>query len=180
MTTKTQLKPDQRQCEKAGLPSRSWKTIDGAQGATEDGLSARSNEGFGNCKRVRRYYGGNPLASELSKKTQLNNSRCRAWQFNNPLPRDIMNDPTTKRSFKSTRKFALHVLHVFISASEACTRSLQMVRFTVKYRHCDGKLQVKVTDNQVCLQYLTEHSQDVKRIEKLTNLLMRHMASKER
>lgn len=55
------------------------------------------------------------------------------------------------------------------------------VRFTVKYRHCDGKLQVKVTDNQTCLQYLTEHSQDVKRIEKLTNLLMRHMASnKER
>ncbi|KAH7972745.1 hypothetical protein HPB52_016620 [Rhipicephalus sanguineus] len=23
------------------------------------------------------------------------------------------------------------------------------VRFTLKYRHCDGKLQVKVTDNQV-------------------------------
>ncbi|CAN8000524.1 unnamed protein product [Ixodes hexagonus] len=54
------------------------------------------------------------------------------------------------------------------------------VRFIVKYRHCDGKVQVKITDDQVCLQYLTEHSQDVKRIEKLTNLLMRHMASKER
>lgn len=71
------------------MQSRSWETIDGAQGATEDGLSARSNEGFGNCKRVRRYYGGNPLASELSKKTQRNKSRCRAWQFNNPLPRDV-------------------------------------------------------------------------------------------
>lgn len=54
------------------------------------------------------------------------------------------------------------------------------VRFIMKYRHCDGKLVVKITDDQVCLQYLTEHAQDVKKIEKLTSLLMRHMASKEK
>lgn len=53
------------------------------------------------------------------------------------------------------------------------------VRFVIKYRHCDGKLCLKVSDNQVCLQYRTEHAQDVKKIEKLTSLLMRHMASKE-
>ena len=31
-----------------------------------------------------------------------------------------------------------------------------------------------------CLQYRTEHNQDVKKLEKLTNQLMRHMASKEK
>ncbi|KAI8485401.1 Signal recognition particle protein [Branchiostoma belcheri] len=40
-------------------------------------------------------------------------------------------------------------------------------RFVVKYRHCDGKLVLKVTDDQVCLQYRTEHAQDVKKLEKL-------------
>ncbi|XP_033734190.1 signal recognition particle 9 kDa protein-like [Argopecten irradians] len=53
-------------------------------------------------------------------------------------------------------------------------------RYTIKYRHCDGKVNVKVTDDTVCLQYRTEHAQDVKKLEKLTSLLMRHMASKEK
>ncbi|KAK2154576.1 hypothetical protein LSH36_264g00004 [Paralvinella palmiformis] len=52
-------------------------------------------------------------------------------------------------------------------------------RFVVKYRHCDGKLTVKITDDQSCFMYQTEHAQDVKKLEKLTSLLMRHMASKE-
>ena len=30
-----------------------------------------------------------------------------------------------------------------------------------------------------CFQYKTEHAQDVKKFEKLTSQLMRHMASKE-
>ncbi|KAK3792267.1 hypothetical protein RRG08_007346 [Elysia crispata] len=52
-------------------------------------------------------------------------------------------------------------------------------RFVTKYRHCDGKLCVKVTDDKACFQYRTEHAQDVKKLEKLTGHLMRHMASKE-
>ncbi|GFQ90860.1 signal recognition particle 9 kDa protein [Trichonephila clavipes] len=54
------------------------------------------------------------------------------------------------------------------------------VRFTLKYRHCDGKLIIKITDNITCLMYMTEHTQDVKKVEKLTSQLMRHMASKEK
>ncbi|XP_078001040.1 signal recognition particle 9 kDa protein-like [Glandiceps talaboti] len=54
----------------------------------------------------------------------------------------------------------------------------EKVRFVVKYRHCDGKLSIKVTDDQVCLQYRTEHAQDVKKLEKLSNTLMRSMVSK--
>jgi len=52
-------------------------------------------------------------------------------------------------------------------------------RFVTQYRHKDGKLCLKITDDAVCLQYQTEHAQDVKRIEKLTSQLMRHMASRE-
>ncbi|XP_019647885.1 PREDICTED: signal recognition particle 9 kDa protein-like [Branchiostoma belcheri] len=52
-------------------------------------------------------------------------------------------------------------------------------RFVVKYRHCDGKLVLKVTDDQVCLQYRTEHAQDVKKLEKLNSLMMRLMATKQ-
>lgn len=51
-------------------------------------------------------------------------------------------------------------------------------RLTMKYRHSDGKLVVKCTDNIVCLMYATQHSQDIKKVEKLTSQLMRHMASK--
>ncbi|XP_039980757.1 signal recognition particle 9 kDa protein isoform X1 [Xiphias gladius] len=61
------------------------------------------------------------------------------------------------------------------------------VRVVLKYRHCDGNLCIKVTDNSVlvfcsslqCLQYKTDQAQDVKKIEKLHGKLMRLMVSKE-
>lgn len=71
----------------------------------------------------------------------------------------------------------------------------------VKYRHCDGSLVVKVTDDKTvrclqldstivvfklvilrflqCLKYRTDQLQDVKKLEKLNSTLMRHMVSKE-
>ena len=51
-------------------------------------------------------------------------------------------------------------------------------RFVMKYRHNDGKLVVKVTDDKVCLMFLAEQAQDVKKVDKLSTQLMRHMASK--
>ncbi|KAG2467635.1 signal recognition particle 9 kDa protein [Erpetoichthys calabaricus] len=53
------------------------------------------------------------------------------------------------------------------------------VRVVLKYRHCDGNLCLKVTDDAVCLQYKTDQAQDVKRIEKFHGQLMRLMVSKE-
>ncbi|XP_061099133.1 signal recognition particle 9 kDa protein [Conger conger] len=53
------------------------------------------------------------------------------------------------------------------------------VRVVLKYRHCDGNLCMKVTDDAVCLQYKTDQAQDVKKIEKLHGKLMRCMVSKE-
>ncbi|XP_064403441.1 signal recognition particle 9 kDa protein-like [Halichondria panicea] len=54
------------------------------------------------------------------------------------------------------------------------------VRFVVKYRHCDGTLVCKMTDDKVCLKYQTDQLQDVKKLEKLSSSLMRNMVSKER
>uniref|UniRef100_A0AAZ3NPH3 Signal recognition particle 9 kDa protein n=1 Tax=Oncorhynchus tshawytscha TaxID=74940 RepID=A0AAZ3NPH3_ONCTS len=56
---------------------------------------------------------------------------------------------------------------------------LIQVRVVLKYRHCDGNLCIKVTDDAVCLQYKTDQAQDVKKIEKLHGKLMRLMVSKE-
>lgn len=52
-------------------------------------------------------------------------------------------------------------------------------RLVMKYRHKDGQLVVKCTDDKVCLLYKTENSQDIKRIEKLSSQMMRHMTSNE-
>lgn len=47
-----------------------------------------------------------------------------------------------------------------------------------KYDHKKGKMILKMTDDVVCLQYGTDQLQDVKRLEKLTATLMRHIVSK--
>ncbi|XP_054714083.1 signal recognition particle 9 kDa protein-like [Uloborus diversus] len=54
------------------------------------------------------------------------------------------------------------------------------VRYTMKYNHNKGKLVIKITDDVSCVMYMAEHTQDVKKVEKLTSQLMRHMASKEK
>ncbi|MEE6473743.1 hypothetical protein FKM82_010159 [Ascaphus truei] len=53
------------------------------------------------------------------------------------------------------------------------------VRVVLKYRHCDGNLCIKVTDDVVCLLYRTDQAQDVKRIEKFHSQLMRLMVARE-
>ncbi|KAI8052894.1 signal recognition particle, SRP9/SRP14 subunit [Syncephalis plumigaleata] len=50
-------------------------------------------------------------------------------------------------------------------------------RFVTKYRHCDGTLELKVTDDHTCLQYRTNHSTDLKRWERLTRGLMYSMSN---
>ncbi|KAM4040750.1 signal recognition particle 9 kDa protein [Anomaloglossus baeobatrachus] len=52
-------------------------------------------------------------------------------------------------------------------------------RVTLKYRHCDGSLRMKVTDDVVCLLYSTDQAQDVKKIEKFHSQLMRLMVARE-
>ncbi|ELV10655.1 Signal recognition particle 9 kDa protein [Tupaia chinensis] len=49
----------------------------------------------------------------------------------------------------------------------------------LKYRHSDGSLCIKVTDDLVCLMYRTDQVQDVKKTEKFHSQLMRLMVAKE-
>ena len=52
-------------------------------------------------------------------------------------------------------------------------------RFTTQYDHDKGSLGMKMTDDVVCIQFKTDAAQDVRRLEKFVNNLMRHMASRE-
>ncbi|CAD5171935.1 signal recognition particle 9 kDa protein [Musa acuminata AAA Group] len=67
---------------------------------------------------------------------------------------------------------------VYIASwDEFAERSVQLFRadphssrYVMKYRHCDGKLVLKVTDNRECLKFKTDQAQDAKKMEKLTNI----------
>ncbi|KAI5692395.1 hypothetical protein M8J76_016619 [Diaphorina citri] len=52
-------------------------------------------------------------------------------------------------------------------------------RYSMKYDHKNGYLKLKMTDDNVCLIYKTEMSQDLKKIDKFVNNLMRHMTTFE-
>nr|SVE70235.1 EOG090X0OQY [Eubosmina coregoni] len=53
------------------------------------------------------------------------------------------------------------------------------VRYTMKYKHAEGVLILKFTDDAVCLQFKTEIHQDLKRVDRFINNLMRHMAGEK-
>ncbi|CAJ0578947.1 unnamed protein product, partial [Mesorhabditis spiculigera] len=72
--------------------------------------------------------------------------------------------------FNSWDEFAKSVERLYSVNPSKC-------RFSTKYNHTNGKLVLKMTDDIVCLQYSTDQAQDVKRLEKLTGTLMRHIAS---
>ena len=50
-------------------------------------------------------------------------------------------------------------------------------RVTIRYRHNDGKVNVKVTDNKQVFQYLAEQPKEVKNIDKFMSVVMRNMVS---
>lgn len=52
----------------------------------------------------------------------------------------------------------------------------EITRYVMKYRHCDGKLVLKVTDNRQCLKFKTDQAQDAKKMEKLNNIFFTLMA----
>mmetsp|Transcript_13085 Transcript_13085/g.15878 ORF Transcript_13085/g.15878 Transcript_13085/m.15878 type:complete len:103 (+) Transcript_13085:111-419(+) len=43
------------------------------------------------------------------------------------------------------------------------------VRYTFKYRHVDGALVLKVTDDKVCLKYKTDKLADVNKMDRFNN-----------
>ncbi|BBH10223.1 Signal recognition particle, SRP9/SRP14 subunit [Prunus dulcis] len=73
---------------------------------------------------------------------------------------------------------------VYITSwDEFVDRSVQLfradpesTRYVMKYRHCDGKLVLKVTDNKECLKFKTDQAQDAKKMEKLNNVFFTLMS----
>ncbi|PIA31490.1 hypothetical protein AQUCO_04900057v1 [Aquilegia coerulea] len=73
---------------------------------------------------------------------------------------------------------------VYISSwDEFAERSIQLfradpqsTRYVTKYRHCDGKLVLKVTDDRECFKFKTDQAQDAKKMEKLNNIFFTLMA----
>lgn len=61
---------------------------------------------------------------------------------------------------------------VFYQRAEDLFRAEPLrTRCVTKYRHCDGKLEIKVTDDRECLKFKTDQAQDLKRLEKLSQLV---------
>ncbi|KAL2540648.1 Signal recognition particle 9 kDa protein [Abeliophyllum distichum] len=52
----------------------------------------------------------------------------------------------------------------------------EKTRYGMKYRHCDGKLVLKVTDDKECIKFKTDQAQDAKKMEKLNNIFFTLMA----
>ena len=66
------------------------------------------------------------------------------------------------------------------------TRSIQLYeksplrsRFTTKYRHVDGFLEIKVTDDNTCLKYKTKDAADTPKVERLTLAFLKYMSKGE-
>lgn len=54
--------------------------------------------------------------------------------------------------------------------------SPETARYVMKYRHCEGKVVLKVTDNKECIKFKTDQAQDAKKMEKLNNIFFTMMA----
>ncbi|GBF88837.1 hypothetical protein Rsub_01738 [Raphidocelis subcapitata] len=59
----------------------------------------------------------------------------------------------------------------YVQAEELWRQQPLKTRYCIKYRHTEGKLVLKVTDDVVCLKYKTDQLVDVKRMEKLNSLM---------
>ncbi|KAK9843433.1 hypothetical protein WJX81_002295 [Elliptochloris bilobata] len=61
-------------------------------------------------------------------------------------------------------------------AEELYIKDPLRVRYVLKYKHKDGKLFLKVTDDKLCLQYQTDQIADLKKVEKLNDRLFMLMS----
>lgn len=68
----------------------------------------------------------------------------------------------------------------FMAEAEDLYRSSPLdTRYNIKYRHCDGKLVLKVTNNRTCLLYKTDQQQDLKKLERITTMFFALFATNE-
>ena len=71
-------------------------------------------------------------------------------------------------------------LETFVAEAEKLyVEHPEHTRYVAKYRHVDGKLELKVTNDRVCLKFATDQQQDLKRIDKLNTLFLSYMCGKD-
>jgi len=71
-------------------------------------------------------------------------------------------------------------LETFVAEAEKLyVEHPEHTRYVTKYRHVDGKLELKVTNDRVCLKFETDQQQDLKRIDKLNALFLSYMCGKD-
>ncbi|KAK8693958.1 hypothetical protein V6N13_071524 [Hibiscus sabdariffa] len=90
---------------------------------------------------------------------------------------------TERLSLKSGSSSIDDAMVYITSWDEFVERTVQLfradpesTRYCMKYRHCDGKLVLKVTDNKECLKFKTDQAQEAKKMEKLNNIFFTLMA----
>ncbi|WZN62648.1 SRP9/SRP14 subunit of signal recognition particle [Chloropicon roscoffensis] len=60
----------------------------------------------------------------------------------------------------------------FAAKAEELVREKPLhTRYTVKYKHSEGKMTLKVTDNEECWTYKTNQASDLKKMEKLNHIM---------
>lgn len=57
-------------------------------------------------------------------------------------------------------------------AEKMFTSDPQNTRYSLKFRHCDGLIVLKVTDNRTCISYKTKDVADLPMIERLNNTFL--------
>ncbi|KAK7293190.1 hypothetical protein RJT34_16053 [Clitoria ternatea] len=96
----------------------------------------------------------------------------------------IFGSPSVELSFPASLLKSPSGRMVYITEwDKFVERSIEMfradpdsTRYVMKYRHCDGKLVLKVTDNRECLKYKTDQAQEARKMEKLNNIFFALMA----
>eukprot|EP00039_Didymoeca_costata_P025008 m.12122 g.12122 ORF g.12122 m.12122 type:complete len:76 (-) comp4589_c0_seq2:45-272(-) len=53
----------------------------------------------------------------------------------------------------------------------------ERTRYSIKYRHSDGKVVLKVTDDKACLKFVTDQMQDLKKIISFNTMLCSQFTS---
>merc|ERR1712118_72013 len=80
-----------------------------------------------------------------------------------------------KRERERERERAMVVVQAwddFYAKAEELLRSKPLdCRYTVKYKHNEGKMVLKVTDDSQCWTYKTNQASDLKKMEKLNHVL---------
>ncbi|CAG8625690.1 3275_t:CDS:2 [Ambispora gerdemannii] len=65
------------------------------------------------------------------------------------------------------------------AAEELYQSSPKTTRYVISWRHTQGQLVLKVTDDRTCLKYKTDQSSDLKKFERLNKSLLLKMQNRQ-